>query len=110
MSILIKGMKMPKNCNECKFGTWSNFHQTVACKGYDYEPCFEDRSREYREKRADFCPFVEVPTPHGRLIDADKLLRDASRYVDLPPRYEPKFISILDVENAPTIIEAERTE
>ena len=23
------------------------------------------------EKRADFCPLVEVPTPHGDLIDID---------------------------------------
>lgn len=71
MSILIKGMKMPKNCNECKFGTWSNLHQTAACKRHDFEPCFKDYSREYMEKRADFCPLVEVPAPHGDLIDID---------------------------------------
>jgi hypothetical protein len=24
-------------------------------------------------ERPDWCPLVEIPTPHGRLIDADKL-------------------------------------
>ena len=28
------------------------------------------------EKRADFCPLVEVPTPHGDLIDRDVLERE----------------------------------
>ena len=80
MSILIKNMEMPKNCNECKFGAWSNLHQTAACKRHDFDPCFKDHSREYMEKRADFCPLVEIPVPHGRLIDADKLMRDISEY------------------------------
>lgn len=98
MSILIKGMEMPKNCNECKFGTWSNLHQTAACKRHDFEPCFKDHSREYMEKRADFCPLVEVPTPHGDLIDADKLRED----------YPMENLYMID--NAPTVIEAEEGE
>lgn len=73
MGIYIKGMEMPKNCNECKFGTWSNLHQTACCKRHDFDPCFKDYSREYMEKRADFCPLVEIPEPHGRLIDGDAL-------------------------------------
>ena len=27
----------------------------------------------YGERRPDWCPLVEIKTPHGRLIDADKL-------------------------------------
>lgn len=46
MSILIRGMKMPKNCGECFVG-----NRTIC---------------------ADNCPLIELP-PHGRLIDADKL-------------------------------------
>ena len=74
MSILIKGMKMPKNCNECKFGTWSNLHQTACCKRHDFDPCFEDHSREYMEKRADFCPLVEIPEPHGEHLCEDEVV------------------------------------
>lgn len=76
MGVYIKGMEMPKNCNECKFGTWSILHQTAACKRHDFDPCFKDSSREYMEKRADFCPLVEVPEPHGRLIDVDNLMNN----------------------------------
>ena len=44
------------------------------------------------------CPLIEVPEPHGRLIDADKILK------------ENKYNGIMDVYKiaiAPTIIEAE---
>ena len=74
MGIYIKGMEMPKNCNECKFSTWSNLHQTAACKRHDFDPCFKYHSREYMEKRADFCPLVEISEPHGRLIDEENVI------------------------------------
>ena len=32
-----------------------------------------DKTDIMTKRRADFCPLIEVPTPHGRLIDADKL-------------------------------------
>ena len=96
---------MPKNCNECRFSTWSNLHQTAACARHGFDPCFKDHSREYKEKKADFCPLVEVPAPHGRLIDADKLEPD-SDYDD----GEYWAVSMAQIENAPTVIEAEEGE
>ena len=69
--MLIKGMEMPSRCYGCPFSKWSNLHQTMACKRHDFDPCFEDNSREFYEKQADFCPLVEVPAPHGDLIDID---------------------------------------
>ena len=58
MSILIKGLEMPKNCKEC-----------FACKAelspekkVIYVCCFAQTD----------CPLVSVP-PHGGLIDANKL-------------------------------------
>lgn len=113
MSILIKGMEMPKNCNECKFGTWSNLHQTAACKRHDFEPCFKDHSREYMEKRADFCPLVEVLTPHGRLIEVTaELLTSLSNFVAETGIDEAPYINASDwIEmNVPTVIEAEGDE
>ena len=73
MSILIKNMEMPSCCYDCTFSAWSNLHRTKACKcgSHYYEPCFEDNSREFYEKRADFCPLIEVPAPHGDLINID---------------------------------------
>lgn len=64
MSVLIKNMEMPSRCYGCTFSGWSNLHQTMACKMYNFKPCFEDHSREYFEKRADFCPLSEQKIGH----------------------------------------------
>lgn len=91
MSVLIKGFEMPESCDTCPLSKFDSTNEKFYCM-------------------FDNCHLVEVPTPHGRLIDVDKLLIDAPKYVDYPPHYEPKLLSILDVENAPTVIEAEEGE
>lgn len=74
-NILIKGMEMPENCAECRF--WS----VCEClKDYeDYVSVLESVD-DGDLVRDDNCPLVEIPTPHGRLIDADKLMRDIDEY------------------------------
>lgn len=61
MSIIIKGLDMPKNCLECRLG--------------DGAMC-EVMGKIIKEPNtiADFCPLVEIPTPHGMLIDVDDLI------------------------------------
>lgn len=76
MSVVVKGMEMPENCDVCEFSDWSNLSQTASCKMKEYEPCFADFSIEYRSKRADFCPLVALPDKHGRLVDADAFKAD----------------------------------
>ena len=105
MSILIKGLIMPSCCDGCTFSDWSNLHQTASCKLHDYDPCFSDYSREYTDKRADFCPLVEIPEPHGELIDRDALLRNTILCVTHPP-----YITRPDVVDAPAIIAREDGE
>ena len=105
MSVLIKGLIMPSCCDGCTFSDWSNLHQTASCKLHDYDPCFADHSREYTDKRADFCPLVEIPEPHGRLIDADALLKKTINN----PLHAP-YIVEKDIRDMPTVIEAERSE
>ena len=52
------------------------------------------------------CRVAPVPAPHGRLIDADELLMDANKL-----RYgEGWLITVENIENAPTVIEAEENE
>lgn len=80
MSVLIKGMDMPKCCDVCTFSEWSNLHQTACCKLLEYEACFEDFSQEYKMARSEHCPLVEIPVPHGRLIDSDKLKEKLSHW------------------------------
>lgn len=104
MSVLIKGMKMPKYCIECKFcgsGSINEFEFWCGLTGSRLGAIgdivlWEDMS-------AADCPLIEVPTPHGRLIDADAL-----------PHYTGYALSANEVakavEAAPTIIEAEKGE
>ena len=61
MSILIKGMEMPKNCGDCL----TNYMLNVVCD------C--DLNNIEDGRRMPNCPLVDIPTPHGRLIDADRI-------------------------------------
>ena len=70
MSILIKGMEMPTDCDNCSFFDdrfdYPSCNVTGYSRGYNWNP---------RGQRMPDCPIIEVP-PHGRLIDAD-VLREA---------------------------------
>lgn len=66
MSILIKN-EMPKFCRKCwncdfAGGEW---FCVLELKGVE---------ENFEETRPDWCPLIEVP-PHGRLIDADALIK-----------------------------------
>ena len=94
MSLLIKGMEMPPNCFECPccdthYGT---------CKATKNQP----RAGVYGIPK--WCPLVEVPTPHGRLIDADALETTA---IDAIEEGIHAADILLDIRFAPTIVEAE---
>ena len=92
MSVLIKGMKMPDCCNNCEFH-WEEdvlfeiMHQCQVKTGYINNA--DIHSFPYD------CPLVELPEKHGRLIDEDAL---------------PLDIEWNDIEDAPTVIEAEGAE
>lgn len=88
MSILIKGMTMPKNCFECNFAVDGT---CVAMRPI--------RIRDWKAKETtNYCPLVELP-PHGRLIDADALRNLCD---------EPHWcVWLSEIDDAPTILEAE---
>ena len=70
MSVLIKGMEMPKNCKECPFSD----HEAWCLIPGDW------RERYYcpDDERSDDCPLIEVP-PHGDLVDRTELLAEYDR-------------------------------
>lgn len=104
MGVYIKGMKMPKECGECR---WFHFHgETCTAPKYyldarcelvksgqdwygkdsrggwvgksishlpGYGDCYPDEHCVEIGTRANNCPLVEVPEPHGDLIDRDIL-------------------------------------
>ena len=79
MGVYIKGMEMPEDCFTCPLKEEGFCNLTNAY------------ASNINKINSD-CPLIEVPEPHGRLIDADKLFRD---------------IEWDDIENAPAVIEAE---
>ena len=54
------------------------------------------------EQRPKDCPLIEIPTPHGRLIDADELANKTFYSVTSAP-----YITYKKFVDAPTVIEAE---
>ena len=105
--ILIRGMEMPETCASCE---WSYYvgNGRAMCK----KVSMRDKTEIMAKRKADFCPLVEVPTPHGRLIDADALKEEGA---DIHMDYvcdgyvEDTTWGYSDdlLDSQPTIIEAE---
>ena len=85
MSVYIKGMAMPKNCDDCFLSEWSTCNERFYCM-------FDD------------CPLVEIPVPHGRLIDGDAL---QFKVDNIGCFYEVLGVTEDTIDSAPTVIEAE---
>ena len=98
-SVLIKGMKMPRNCDECELN-------------YDCFRCIlpiEDSlllDKDTANSRLPNCPLVELP-PHGRLIDADALSNKmgVAAWYNIADRDD---VAVNLVIGAPTILDEER--
>jgi len=87
MSIVVKGMEIPKNCTHCDS---IGLNVAIGC------PVMTGING-----RATDCPLVEIPEKHGRLIDED----DCFKYMTTnnAPAWEV-------LKYAPTVIEAEEQE
>lgn len=98
MSLLIKGMEMPKYC--------------YTCPAYDYIKSFccvlRTKVINLNDNRYKDCPLIAVPT-HGRLIDADELKKNMRNYYPSIDHLccSQHVVTKGDIDNAPTIIEAE---
>ena len=68
MSVLIKGMEMPQNCDKCRFQSALRLY----CDAMPYNFCGNTDDIE----RPDWCPLIEIPTPHGDLVDRDDLIAE----------------------------------
>ena len=109
MSLIIKGMKMPKSCDSCDLIQFDDEGLEAHCPLSPY----------YRwcgtppDYRPEGCQLVEVPTPHGRLIDTDILRNKLERHRDMCGDVELAHgidVAIRILNNAQTIIEAEVSE
>lgn len=87
MSILIKGIDIPKCSNEDILVVIRRNKAEVLQTGY------KERTVEA----------IQIPTPHGRLIDADKL----ESHEEFDGYGFTKSVYADDINEAPTILEAE---
>lgn len=113
MSVLIKGMELPKDCPYCKMAHYNASDEFTGCAvipGKRYA-MHNDAVYAKSTQRPEWCPLSEIPVPHGRLIDA-------SYKVDMPfydDEYEEHSMRTVTVEElllmadngVPTVIEAE---
>lgn len=108
MSVLIKGMEMPKSCCACPLFK-SNMSKQLFCKAFGaFDKSDYDKLPIERMKN---CPLVEIKAPHGRLTDADALEQDAQKRMLICNKNDNQFQKPYEVMRAialaPTIIPAE---
>ncbi len=111
MGICVKRMEMPDDCRNCPFEMYYMNCGETRCRATGkiladfYKPIpFEGRAEE--------CPLIELPTPHGRLIDADALLESIKEARKKDPEIEDVYIddyfTVAEwVVSAPTIVESD---
>ena len=107
MSILVKGIKMPRDCPQCLLSSWSpitnEFLGCYAVPGKRY--AMLDKKYAESSERPDWCPLVELPEKHGRLIDADEL---KTAFPRCDNNIDIKIASVrATINHMPTVIEAE---
>ena len=105
MGVYIKGMKMPKDCRECLMQVYYSSGKTL-CKPIDMILA-EDYKPIPFDGRPKWCPLVEVPEPHGRLIDAEKLKNKYPHDTDWDYPVNTNCYVCESIDNAPTVIEEE---
>ena len=69
-------LEMSKDCQMCPFAHYDMFHIFTGCDITRGKRWAVKNDKDYAESstRPDWCPLIEVPEPHGRLIDADALI------------------------------------
>ena len=94
MSIILKGIDMPKSCGGCEF----NYY--LEGGSYEWWECviLHDDINQFDTRRTD-CPLVEIPKGHGDIKDINTVEDE------LDSRCGQLSAEI--VRNAPTILEAE---
>lgn len=109
MGVYVKSMKMPELCAECNFWDRCPKLHAVMRRDDDYEWTFEDLI----DAKDDIgilndCPLVEVPEPHGDLIDKARLMMHvADSYLSKSVTKEEMNLVEEFVTMARIVIEAE---
>ena len=102
MSVIIKGVEMPSKCRFCPCCADNGLigmQREYFCSAVDSALEIDNL-----DQKLSACPLKEVPTLHGRLIDADAFLKWLKEF-------HPNDVAIMSgIKNARTIVEAEVSE
>lgn len=74
MGVYVPGMEIPDDCRICPM---LDYRDGVTKCGIIEEVLARDYKPIPFDGVPDWCPLIEVKTPHGRLIDVDDLVTDA---------------------------------
>lgn len=101
MGVYIKGMKMPKNCNECPLHFYEG-QGICCCRAL---PAIDDGEilKPWKNKRKD-CPLIPIP-PHGNLFEKHDVFKLITAFPEVDKLLPVEFMEAL--YNLPTIIPAE---
>ena len=108
MSVLIKGFKIPEDCRECPLEMYYMNSGETRCRA-ENKILAENFKTIPFDGRPDWCPIVEVPAPHGDLIDIGSKITVAIKD-GLKVTTVRKLLNYTAVRLPKTIIEAEGTE
>ena len=103
MSVIIKGMGLPKNCRKCLMREPLSDYCELLLRYLDREE-LNGRDRD--------CPLMELPEKHGRLVDADAYVSMMEGKCDYEKALDPYVLSVCrgGIKLMPTIVEAEGAE
>ena len=107
MSVLIKGMEMPKTCDDCILLRHYRFlGEPILCCVANDRVLVEVEEYERDKKRLSDCPLVEVLAPHGDLIDINSkitvAIKDGLKVTTVRDLLDDKAVRL-----PKTVIEAE---
>lgn len=104
MGVYIEGMEMSNSCYDCRLRKriGMGIHCPIVHTSFRIS---EPDALFYRMKN---CPLITVP-PHGRLIDADALLKKCE-FACTDDDVDVRVVRCSVIEAAPTIIPAEEGE
>lgn len=108
MSVLIKDMEIPSECEYCGLCRYYRENGNVWCNATNRLLKQNWKNPDWTHldvKRPDWCPLVEIPL-HGRLVDADALIALVNDSTILGDGFKQAFCALVTGE--PTVIEAEK--
>lgn len=119
MSVIVRGMEMPKDCRECRLMEYHCSTGETWCAPADgllaeiFKPIPFDG-------RPDWCPLAELPEKHGDLIDRQTLKDAVLKWMPPDPcgkeekefPYETDICAsmLMEIEEQDAVIEAEGEE